>query len=536
MEVKSVLILSAGFGTRLESLTKISPKPLLYLKGKRHIENILDKLIALGFEKIIINTHHLPEKFEEAFPNSEYRRAKLIFSKEESILDTGGAIKNILKNNIISENEPLLVYNGDILYEGELDKFISYNDLNEPTKLLVLDDCANKNIALQGENIVDLRFKTGAKHEKLAGFAGIFIANQDFLNLCENYTIDKFSTVDIFLELLKNDKALKYELGNSTKWSDIGTYSDYINCQLEDRILNKAYLEALEIDDIKIIEKGASDRKFFRLRTKYKALIACVYKEEKWENCIYATLASWLEERGISVPHIELFCPQNKVIIMQDCSDLDLLELSKEIPEEAILRLYKKCFKELKKLHAIKDLPESICDGFSHELYAWEQDYFRENFVENFCKKTSILDQVELRNLAQELLDTHLALVHRDFQSQNIMLCDKSLYFIDFQGMRKGNKYYDLASIIFDSYTDFSLEFREKLFDVSGYKDREIFYKASCQRLMQALGAYCFLSMKKGKKEYAQYIPKALELLKYCTKKASIKSLIKQLEECETID
>ncbi len=390
MEVKSVLILSAGFGTRLASLTETCPKPLLHLKSKRHIENILDKLISLGFEKFIINTHHLTENFEEAFPNSTYKGIKLIFSKEDSILDTGGAVKNILKKNIISKYEPLLVYNGDILYEGELDKFLSYNDLTKPTTLLVLDDCANKNVALQGDKIVDLRFKTGANYEKLAGFAGIFIANKDFLSLCENYALDKFSTVDIFLELLKTGKSLNAKLGISSKWSDIGTYSDYINCQLEDRLLNKAYLDALEIESIKIVEKGASDRKFFKLKTAKKSLIACVYKEEKWENCIYAPLATWLEERAISVPHIELFCPQNKLIIMQDCSDLDLLELSRQANDDEILKLYAQSFKELANLHAIKDLPESICDGFSQELYAWEQDYFRENFVENFCKKTSM--------------------------------------------------------------------------------------------------------------------------------------------------
>ncbi len=534
--MKNALILSAGFGTRLSSLTETCPKPLLYLKGKAHIENILDSLISLGFEKIIINTHHLPQKFKELFPNSSYKNTPLIFSQEAEILDTGGAIKYILEQDIISQNDPLLVYNGDILFEDNLEAFIKSNDESKSANLVVLDDCANKNLGIRASKVVDLRFKTEADYDSLAGFAGIFIANKDFLTLCKNHPEKKFSSIDIFLNLLSQGKELNAHFANSTKWSDIGSYSDYINCQLQDRSLNKDYFDSLNIVAISIVEKGASDRKFFKLKTASKKLVACIYNSQKTENCIYAPLALWLSERGIPVPSIELFEPKNNLIIMQDCSDLDLLELSKNSSKEKIFKLYSKAFDSLRNLHNLKDSPSEICEAFSHSLYKWERDYFKENFIENFSKAKVLLDEDELSNLAEELLSTHPALVHRDCQSQNIMIEQDELYFIDFQGLRLGNKYYDLASLIFDSYTDFPISQREELFDISGYTDRNIFYKASCQRLMQALGAYAFLSMQKSKKEYTQYIPKALRLLKYCAKKANIKSLIAQLDSIKKLD
>ena len=56
MKVKKAIILSAGFGKRLNPLTLINPKPLLKIKNKTLLENTINILIEFGIEEIWINT------------------------------------------------------------------------------------------------------------------------------------------------------------------------------------------------------------------------------------------------------------------------------------------------------------------------------------------------------------------------------------------------------------------------------------------------------------------------------------------------
>ena len=100
-------------------------------------------------------------------------------------------------------------------------------------------------------------------------------------------------------------------------------------------------------------------------------------------------------------------------------------------------------------------------EGFGPDLYRWERDYFRDHFVRNICgieldpRPARQLEE-ELSGLAERLAGTRTCLIHRDLQSQNVMIRDKAPFLIDFQGMRTGNAFYDLASLLCDPYATFS--------------------------------------------------------------------------------
>ena len=109
--------------------------------------------------------------------------------------------------------------------------------------------------------------------------------------------------------------------------------------------------------------------------------------------------------------------------------------------------------------------------------------------------------------------------MHRDFQSQNIIVRNGQAHLIDFQGMRPGLAQYDLASLLYDPYVDLSDAERAELIEhYCRQKPSNDFGKilrlCAMQRLMQALGAYGFLGLVKGHKAFLQYIPKALALLR----------------------
>ena len=119
-------------------------------------------------------------------------------------------------------------------------------------------------------------------------------------------------------------------------------------------------------------------------------------------------------------------------------------------------------------------------------------------------------------------METPSVLVHRDLQSQNVMVRNGEPFLIDFQGMRLGSPFYDLGSLLCDPYVEIGEEGRAAL--LRYYYDltrphydweqfRELFLSGSAQRLMQALGAYGFLGRERGKPHFLAHIPAALDRL-----------------------
>jgi N-acetylmuramate 1-kinase len=130
-----------------------------------------------------------------------------------------------------------------------------------------------------------------------------------------------------------------------------------------------------------------------------------------------------------------------------------------------------------------------------------------------------------LREIAKRLASLPRVLVHRDFQSQNIIIQNGQANLIDFQGMRPGLAEYDLASLLFDPYVDLSRAERSEL--ISYYRQKQMengqtvggqfdatLQLCAMQRLMQALGAYGFLGLVRGHEHFLQYIPRAIHSLR----------------------
>ena len=181
-------------------------------------------------------------------------------------------------------------------------------------------------------------------------------------------------------------------------------------------------------------------------------------------------------------------------------------------------------------------------EAFGPDLYRWERDYFREHFIRGFCGmkfEPSFERELEseLSALGERLSGTKRCLVHRDLQSQNVMIRDGEPFLIDFQGMRFGSPLYDLGSLLCDPYVAFDARDREELLsfyyglskrglDWAGF--RNSFWEASAQRLMQALGAYGFLGLRKGLKAFLEHIPAGLRNLQHATAQAASLPLLRK--------
>ncbi|MGI8967456.1 MAG: nucleotidyltransferase family protein [Limisphaerales bacterium] len=107
------MVLCAGYGTRLHTLTQEIPKPMLLLEGRPMLEYILTNLKQNGFNEITINLHFKPEMIKSYFGNGSQWNLTLTYSYEPRLLGTAGAIKNI---EIFFRNErEFLIHYGDVI-------------------------------------------------------------------------------------------------------------------------------------------------------------------------------------------------------------------------------------------------------------------------------------------------------------------------------------------------------------------------------------------------------------------------------------
>jgi aminoglycoside/choline kinase family phosphotransferase len=286
-----------------------------------------------------------------------------------------------------------------------------------------------------------------------------------------------------------------------------------------------------------------SDRSYYRFKWEDNSAILAHYDLSRIENAYFADIAAFLQSRGIAIPKIIKHDKDNCLILMDDLGDLDLWTLRNE-PWNARRSYYQKALTIVKKLHACAACNVRLMEPFSTTLYRWERDYFRTHFVGTLCgieldRSFSEALEQELEQLSQRLLSQAQRLIHRDLQSQNIMIFHDEAFLIDFQGMRFGSPFYDLGSILCDPYVSFSPDERNELLmfyyglsksDMEWEDFQRSFWEASAQRLMQALGAYGFLGMSKGLKNYLAHVPSGLKNLQLAAENAGSLSLL--LETC----
>ncbi len=273
------------------------------------------------------------------------------------------------------------------------------------------------------------------------------------------------------------------------------------------------------------LKKGGSGRSYWRIRNPLgESVIAMQYTTERPDNASFVPVTRFLEELGVSVPRILAFEEAERLVWLEDAGEVDLWELRTR-PWNERRPLYEAALAEVAKLHAVSEADIRLQPPFDEELYQWEQDYFFDEFIQGHLgvDASALRNESCFRELRDELAALPRFLLHRDFQSENVMIRDDKPMLIDYQGLRLGRPEYDVASLVFDPYVKFSDDERSDLLDYyccepRGIGDvgewRQVLHKCAAQRLMQALGAYGFLSHKKGLTGYLDHIPAGTANLK----------------------
>jgi len=157
MSVKTALILCAGFGKRLQPLSKSIPKPLFKIKDITLLERTLKIISKLEIKKVKINTFYLEDQIIDFIKNYKSSLEIEIIKDGKEILDTGGGILNLINS---SEDEDFIVFNPDTMWDkkyiDELKGMIEYYDSNKLSNLLLV---VNKKKSFDKRFIGDFELK-----------------------------------------------------------------------------------------------------------------------------------------------------------------------------------------------------------------------------------------------------------------------------------------------------------------------------------------------------------------------------------------
>lgn len=498
--IKKAVVLAAGLGTRLRPFTCAVPKPMMPVWGEPMVARIVAALKALGVEEIAVNSHYLHEQVDVWAAANGCRT-----SFEPEILGTGGVL-NPLREWLAGDDFYLV--NGDIVVDG-LEKWQPKIPEGCIGTALVSSTLGPRTVEVEPESGFVTCWKSpDPGYNGTYTYLGIAALKNGILDYVAPAGFS--SIIEAYEKAMMDGKFVKAEELDGLLWTDAGTIESYmaVNEDQGDNAfaaipqLAKAAAAGLDLTGLKFLGARGSDRCFFRTGNS----VIVVYDDAKRpENARYAGHTRFLAAAGIPVPELKLDLPADKTLALGYAGESGFT-----------LERYVKVVETLAKFNALDTGELELEKPFDRELYTWEHSLFAEHCLNSrFLLEMPPAVAAELGQIAEFLSKLPLALVHRDFQSTNILWDGEGkLAIIDYQGMRKGPAAYDLASLLYDPYIELGAGERRalaKLYAKASGNDgilKALPY-AACQRLVQCLGAYGRLASV-GQHGFCKYVEPAL--------------------------
>jgi len=211
-QTTTVLILSAGHGTRMLPLTKNTPKPLLKIGDHALIEHHLIRLKQLGFHNIVINIAYLGQQIRAALGDGSDYGLSIEYSDEAETgaLETAGGIKAALP---LIQSNPFIVINADIWTDYDFNQLLS--PLENMARLVMVQNPSHNP---QGDFEIS---KSGALTNGVNNrhtFSGIAIYQKSMFERLER---GKQALGPVFRSLIEHNK-IEGQIYKG-QWKDIGT-------------------------------------------------------------------------------------------------------------------------------------------------------------------------------------------------------------------------------------------------------------------------------------------------------------------------
>ena len=300
-----------------------------------------------------------------------------------------------------------------------------------------------------------------------------------------------------------------------------------------------------ELRSIEQMSGDGSDRFFFRCITDDASYLVVLPNPDNPKAHAEAEAAfnigRHLHNCGVPIPVIHGYDQESGLIIFEDLGDLLLhkVVLADGGCSDEAMGYYRQS------IAALVNLQVDGQKGFN-PAWCWDTPKYDQQLMlsreSGYFKDALCVDYLGMKDIAGALGQEFILLakyaseepadfvLHRDFQSRNIMIHEKKARIIDFQGARLGPLGYDLASLLIDPYVSlgradqdelfgFYLDELGKLISVDHARFREGYFYLALQRNLQILGAFSFLFKQRGKDFFRQFIqPAALVLNEHLLK------------------
>jgi len=265
--------------------------------------------------------------------------------------------------------------------------------------------------------------------------------------------------------------------------------------------------------------------------------------EMKLTELPFISVLKYLEAGGIRVPALYGADVKAGLVFLEDLGDIQVGTYVKDGDIEARRKWYRKAIDILIdfQLHNSKSEDKDFIGyqrEFDNELLMWECEHYLEWGIEAlYDTKLNSEERLQIQKhfdkICKSLRELPQILVHRDFQSRNMMVLDgEELALIDFQDALVGPWPYDLVALLRDSYVDLQEELLDELIEYYCVKyekafacqvDKTAFMKAfylqALQRKLKDSGRFVFIDRVKKNDSYLQFIPQSLSYVKHAFSK-----------------
>jgi aminoglycoside/choline kinase family phosphotransferase len=298
-------------------------------------------------------------------------------------------------------------------------------------------------------------------------------------------------------------------------------------------------------DSILPLPVSGSTRQYFRIKLK-KTTIIGVWSDNLPENEAFIHFTEHFKRFGLNVPELYYKDLGKNLYLVEDLGDETLYSYILKKPSGENIKdyagpLFRSALKHLIRFQLVgsKELSYSMCvprPVFDEQSILWDLQYFKYYVLKLF---NISFDEQKLEddfNLMARLLASvkNDYFMYRDFQSRNILVHNDDLYFVDYQGGRKGPLQYDLASFIFESRINLPSDLREELIDfyikelskqkkLNPGKFRELLYLFVFLRILQVLAAYGLRGYAQNKSLFLRSYSYAVDNLEWLLDKGLIK-------------
>ncbi|MBI3046919.1 MAG: phosphotransferase [Acidobacteria bacterium] len=298
----------------------------------------------------------------------------------------------------------------------------------------------------------------------------------------------------------------------------------------------------------------ASDRQYFRIlvRDGPSQVLAVHAGAIQFDALPFVNVARLLGAMPVPVPRILDHSDALGIIALEDLGDVTLQAHVGAASEAEHAAVYREAVgfittiqRRGRELASPAYVPYGI--AFDVEKLTWELQFFAKHFLEAYrgaalgAAAREALTR-EFATLAEQLASEPRVLCHRDYHSRNLMVHGGRLHIIDFQDARLGPDTYDLASLLRDSYVDFSetqvddliafflarrgasaasapgapasVAEAERRREADDRDFRRRFDLMAVQRNLKALGTFGFQTTARGNTVYIQYIPRTLNYVR----------------------